>query len=141
MRYAISKADVDFKRRFESCEIAAGGFNHEAHIRLAYIYLAENGTEASVILMRESLKRFLAHNKVDPGKYHETLTKAWILAVYHFMNKADRCTSARDLINKHPEMLDTKIMMSHYSADVLFTDDAREAFIEPNLDPIPRYDN
>lgn len=141
MRYSISKADAEFKNKFEACEIAAGGFNHEAHLRLAYIYLAENDAESSVKLMRESLKRFLKHNNVEPTKYHETLTKAWILAVYHFMNKTDRCTSAKDLIDRHPEMLDTKIMMSHYSADVLFTDAAREAFVEPNLDPIPRYDN
>ncbi len=141
MRYSISKADAEFKNKFEACEIAAGGFNHEAHIRLAYIYLAENDSESSVDLMRTSLKRFLEHNNVEPTKYHETLTKAWILAVYHFMNKTGRCTSARELIDRHSEMLDTKIMMSHYSADVLFTDAARETFVEPNLDPIPRYDN
>lgn len=141
MRYLISKADAEFKHQFEACEIAAGGFNHEAHIRLAYIYLAENDTESSITLMRASLKRFLQHNNVDPMKYHETLTRAWILAVHHFMNKTGHCSSTGEFIARHPEMLDTNIMMSHYSADVLFTDAAREAFVEPNLDPIPEYEN
>ena len=65
------------------------------------------------------------HNGIDPTKYHETLTKAWILAVHHFMNKSESCNSAEELITKNPEMLDTKIMMTHYSAEVLFSEEAR----------------
>ena len=37
-------------------------------------------------------------------------------------------------------LLDSKIMMTHYSAEVLFSDEARARFVEPNLSPIPRYD-
>lgn len=29
-------------------------------------------------------------------------------------------------------------MMTHYSAGLLFSDEARAAFVEPDLDPIPR---
>ena len=36
-------------------------------------------------------------------------------------------------------MLDSKIMMTHYSAEVLFSDEARAKFVDPNLHPIPRY--
>jgi hypothetical protein len=42
-------------------------------------------------------------------------------------------------IEKNPRMLDSKIMMTHYSAEVLFSDEARAKFVEPNLDPIPEY--
>jgi len=42
-------------------------------------------------------------------------------------------------IEKNPRMLDSKIMISHYSAEVLFSDEARAKFVEPNLDPIPEY--
>jgi hypothetical protein len=37
-------------------------------------------------------------------------------------------------------LLDSRIMMMHYSTDVLFSQEARAWFLEPNLDPIPRYD-
>jgi hypothetical protein len=90
--------------------------------------------------MRDTLNRFLLHNGVDPLKYHTTITKAWILAVCHFMNKAGNSGSADELIDAHPEILDTKIMMTHYSAEVLFSDEARAAFVQPDLDPIPRYE-
>jgi hypothetical protein len=48
-------------------------------------------------------------------------------------------SSANQFIDKNPGMLDTKIMMSHYSAEVLFSDQARTLFVPPDLDPIPRH--
>jgi hypothetical protein len=30
-------------------------------------------------------------------------------------------------------------MLTHYSADLLFSDQARANFVEPNRDPIPRH--
>lgn len=138
MKHLMSEEDREFKKKFESCEFPASEFNHRAHLRLAYIYLVENDTETSVDLMRDSLHRYLQHNGVSPSKYHETMTKAWILAVRHFMNKTENSDSSDSLINQHPVMLDSKIMMTHYSAEVLYSDEARKKFIEPDLDPIPK---
>jgi hypothetical protein len=78
-------------------------------------------------------------NGVDPTRYHETLTRAWILAVRHFMNKTRGGKSADELIAKNPEMLDSRSMLTHYSSEVLFSDEARQAFVQPDLDPIPRH--
>lgn len=139
MNFKTTEADVNFKNQMENCAFPAPNFNHRAHLRLAYIYLSENNAESSTSLMRDTLNRFLIHNGVDPSKYHETLTKAWILAVHHFMNKTGDTSSAHEFIDRNPEMLDTGIMMTHYSGEVLFTDEARAAFVQPNLDPIPRY--
>lgn len=139
MKFKTTKDDIKFKNRMESCEFPARDFNHRAHLRLAYIYLSENNTDKSSELMRDTLNRFLIHNGVDPSKYHATLTKAWILAVHHFMNKSGDSSSTDEFINKNPEMFDTKIMMTHYSAEVLFSDEARAEFVQPDLDPIPRH--
>ncbi len=38
-----------------------------------------------------------------------------------------------------PEIPVSDIMLTHYSAEVLFSDEARAKFVEPNLDPIPEY--
>ena len=139
MRFETSKDDIEFRRQIESCELPASDFNHRAHLRLAYIYLTENDPDRSVELMRDTLDRFLIHNGADPSKYHETITKAWILAVHHFMNKTGNSKSADDLIDKNPSLLDKNIMMTHYSAEVLFSDNARAEFVQPDLDPIPRH--
>jgi hypothetical protein len=140
MKFKTTDDDIKFRNLMESCEFPVSDFNHRAHLRLAYIYLSENTTDKSTALMRDTLNRFLLHNGVDPSKYHATLTEAWVLALRHFMNKTGVSESANELINKHPEMLDARIMMTHYSAEVLFSEEARAAFVQPNLDPIPSYE-
>ena len=137
--HALSEADRTFRAAFEACAIAPSAFNHEAHVRLAYVYLAESDVETAVDRMRQALLKFLEHNGIPRSKFHETLTRAWVLAVRHFMNR-DATESASDFVARNPELLDTKIMLTHYSAQVLFSADARASFVEPDLDPIPRPD-
>ena len=142
MRHLLSEDDLILKRDIESLEFPVSAFDHRTHLRLAYVYLTENGPDIALKRMRTALNSLLLHIDIEPStKYHETLTAAWILAVYHFMNKAQFCDSSDDLISQYPIMLDSKIMMTHYSTEVLFSEKARRVFIEPNLDPIPRYAN
>ena len=135
--HEVSEEDRAFRSAFEACTIAPSQFNHEAHVRLAFIYLTEGDVDSAVQKMRDALLNFLQHNGVPLSKFHETLTRAWVLAVQHFMNRSTS-TSAADFIAKNQQLLDSKIMLTHYSASVLFSTDARASFVEPNLDPIPR---
>jgi hypothetical protein len=139
----LSKNDEEFKSQIENLEYPVSEFNHRAHLRLAYIYLVqEKNTEVAVNRMRESLKKLLIHAGVDPVvKFHETLTEAWILAVNHFINSTDSSSSSDDFIDQNPDMLDSDIMLSHYSADLLFSDQAKISYVEPDKEPIPKYKN
>ena len=132
----LSVSDRAFRDAFEACDVAPADFSHEAHVRIAYAYLAEVDVEPAVQRMRGALLKFLEHHAIPRSKFHETLTRAWVLAVRHFMNK-DSSSSADDFIARHPELLDSKIMLTHYSASVLFSADARASWVEPDLDPIP----
>lgn len=140
MRHQVTEGDKAFIAGVESCEFPVDDFDHRAHLRLAYVYLVRSeGVEAAVDLTRMALHGLLESAGIEPAtKYHETLTEAWILAVHHFMNNTEAAESADDFIDQHPEMLDPKLMYTHYSADVLFSDQARKGFVEPDLDPIPR---
>lgn len=140
MVHSLAPTDRSFRASVESCELAPSEFDHRAHIRLAYVYLAEHDTQHAYELMRETLHRFLDHHGVERSKYHDTLTRAWIMAVRHFMEKTPRADSADAFIDANPTMLDSRIMMTHYSADLLFSDEARDRFVEPDLEPIPQYD-
>jgi len=137
LQHTVSAADRVLRDAFESKVLAPAAFTHEAHVRLAYVYLAELDVEAAARRMRESLLGFLEHNGIPRSKFHETLTHAWILAVQHFMDKSS-CSSADEFVAKNPELLDSKIMLTHYSAAVLFSADARAALVQPDVDPIPR---
>lgn len=124
-------------REFEACRAAPAAFDHRAHLRLAYAYLAELGdVDAATAALRASLLRFLDHAGVGRSKYHETLTRAWMLAVRHFMGKSPSA-SADAFLDRHPVLLDSRVMGTHYSAERLRSHEARERFVEPDLDPIP----
>lgn len=140
MTHKLSNNDLAFREKFETLAIDPSKFDHRAHLRLAYTYLVNNDTDTAYQLMKHSLHAFLNHLGVDISKYHDTITRAWILAVRHFMENTPKCESADALIDANPMMLDSKIMLTHYSTDLLFSDKARAEFVEPDLDPIPRYD-
>ncbi len=139
MALLLSTKDQKFLALFESCKIPPAEFNHRAHLRLAYIYLTEYDIETAYHKMSEAIQSFLEYNGVDLSKYHVTMTRTWILAVRYFMEATSSAGSADSFIEQNPKMLDSKIMMTHYSAEVLFSDEARTRFVEPDLDPIPRH--
>jgi len=135
--HELSQSDRSFRASFEAHTVRPSQFDHEAHVRLAYIYLAEHDVESAVQRMREALLHFIEHNGIPPSKFHETITRAWVLAVRHFMDRS-ASSSSTDFLAKNQELLDSKIMLTHYSASVLFSSDARTSFVEPDLAPIPR---
>jgi len=141
MSHLLSSDDQQFCADFVACRIRPADFDPRAHIRLAYIYLAEHDTDTALALMRGALLAFIQHNEIPVAKYHETLTRAWILAVRHFMAITPAADSAASFIASNPTLLDSRIMLTHYSTEVLFSPEARARFVEPNLDLIPRYDD
>ena len=136
-RHTPSAEDRDFLRSFEAAQVAPADFNHAAHVRLAYVYLCDHPVDASVERMKNALLSFLRHNGISEGKYHETLTRAWVMAVDHFMTQSEGADSASVFMSRNPQLLDTRIMLSHYSAQVLFSDNARASFVPPDVQSIP----
>jgi hypothetical protein len=140
MPHTVSAADRIFRSDFEEGRVIPAQFDHRAHVRLAYVYLTEGGVDAASDTMRNALSAFLERHGIDPAKYHETLTRSWILAVRHFMERTPATSSADEFIAANPMLLDSKIMLTHYSASLLFSAEARAQFVEPDLDAIPRHD-
>jgi len=129
--------DDRFIKAFEQCQVDPETFDHAAHVRLAYAYLCDNTPEVACDRMKASLLRFLAHVGASPDKFHETITRAWILAVRHFMDQAGPTGSYSEFIDRAPDLLAPSIMLTHYSAETLFSDAARSSFIRPDKQPIP----
>jgi hypothetical protein len=139
LKHDLSTNDREFRAAFEAGAFAPANFSHRAHVQLAYVYLAESDVELALERMRAALVSFLSHHGIPATRYHETLTRAWLLGVNHFMHRSPVASSSDDFIARNPILLDSKIMLTHYSADLLFSDQARAGFVEPNLDPIPRH--
>ena len=137
VKHSTSSDDEHFRDAFANGEVTLAQFDHRAHVRLAYVLLVNGDVDAATARMRSALLGFMGHHGVDPGKYHETITRAWILAVRHFMDRTGHSASADEFISANPILLDSKIMLTHYSADLLFSPEARARFVEPDLQRIP----
>ncbi|WP_440222046.1 hypothetical protein ACQQ2N_13245 [Dokdonella sp. MW10] len=135
-QHAVSVSDLAFRSAFDAGRIAPSAFDHRAHVRLAYVHLVEHGVAGAPQAMRASLQVFLASHGIAPSKYHETLTRAWTLAVAHFMARHPGGTFESFSARSTP-LFDSRVMLTHYTPARLFSDAARAAWVEPDLDPIP----
>ena len=67
------------------------------------------------------------------------MTKAWVQAVRHFIEMAGDTESFEEFIVFDKRLLDTEIMLSHYSRERLFLSHARSCYLPPDLQAIPSY--
>ncbi len=133
----LSRNDELFVAAIENNNFHLAEFNHAAHVKLAYCYLAQAGLENSIKKMSQTLKSYLLANGVDGNKFHVTITHAWIRAVWYFMKKSEQTHSADEFIKTYPALLNKDILLSHYSHNLLFSDRARSQFVYPDISPIP----
>ena len=137
--HQASVADTRYRDDFEAFRIDPASFHHRQHIRLAYTYLAQLGPDAACARMKAAITNLLTHLGADPAaKYHETVTRAWVLAVHHFMHSDTTPAGSADaFIDANPRLLVQDIMLTHYSRENLFSDTARGTFVPPDRIPIP----
>ena len=124
--------DSEFLKQFEDCLLDPALFNHEAHLRLAWILINKVGVEMACERVFAGIKAF--DIKFDEGKkYHKTLTYAAVLILHHFMNKED-FSSFEEVVSAFPDLITNfkKILEQHYDLTDL-SDSSRFTFQEPIL--------
>lgn len=141
--HTASSDDGQFVQAFFDATLAPAAFDHRAHLRLGYVLLSRQSLDDATATMREGLKHFLAAHGLPAEKFHETLTTAWLTAVDVFMKHALQnddapCTSFNQWLKTSTDLLDPKIMLTHYGAKLLFSDEARAAFVAPDISPLHR---
>lgn len=127
--------DYEFLTQFESCELPAELFNHEAHIRLAWLLIRQFGVEKAIDKVSQQIEAYVEHLGAT-DKFHKTLTVSAVLIVNHFMDSSN-ASSFEDFISENPRLFDEfkQLVISHYSEDVFSSEKARLEFIEPDLLP------
>ena len=140
MNHEYSDDDQRYLDRFESFQINPAEFHHREHLRIAYVLIIKYGVEDALRRIRSDILGFLDHLGAGDGKYHETITYAWLLVVHHFMQISGRANNFEAFIQKNDMLLDPSILNSHYSKTLLASGEAKKHYIKPDLDPIPVYD-
>jgi hypothetical protein len=119
---------------FENCTTGKDGFPHADHLTVAVWYLMTYPPEQAIAKMRESLFRFIDHHGIDRQKYHETLTVFWIEMTALKLKSRPDIESIVDQCNYiRSELADKRIVNQFYSKELLFSEKAREGFVEPDL--------
>lgn len=127
--------DSEFESAFREGTLSPALFDHEAHLRLAWIHLRTYGLEQAISNICSQLKAFT----IKAGaahKYHHTLTIAAIKTVHHFMQKS-RSESFRDFVEEFSRLRThfRDLIFAHYSMDIFKMEQARQQWLEPDLLP------
>lgn len=125
--------DAEFLERFEAGRLDR--FGHREHVRMAFAYVRRDGADAAVEAARRGI-RAMAERAGAPGKYHETLTVAWVRAVAHFA-RAEPDASFEELLARRPQLLRGDLLAHHYSDAVLFSAAARAGWVDPDRVALP----
>ena len=117
--------------RFERCLLAKDEFHHSDHLAVAVAYLYASDFPSAMDRMRASLQRFAAHHGVG-GLYHETITQFWLQQA---QKRLDRSLCLCESVRKVQRDLGDKGLLSqYYSKQVLDSCEARERWVEPDLE-------
>lgn len=114
---------------------ARGGFGHREHLELAWTYLDRYALPDATDAMIAGI-RHLAREHGDEGKYHETLTRAWI----HFVAVHRQRWGAQSFdafLQRNPDLLDGKLIEHFYSRELILSAPARAAWRRPDRRPLP----
>jgi hypothetical protein len=124
--------DLDLVIAFERGTLTT--FPHRDHIRVAWILLEREGYDGGVIAMTGGIRRMaLAAGLLS--KYHETRTIAWMRLIDAARTEA--FTTSSDFVDHRPALLRSDRLDDHYTAGRLASAEARTAFVEPDLAPLP----
>jgi len=111
-------------------------FGHLDHLELAWNCLRESAYEEAEQRMRDNI-RAIAAQAGAPGKYHETITVGWMRLVAAAMDLSGRIVTFEELLRAHQWLLDKDALLDFYSRDRLMSDEARAAWVAPDLKPLP----
>lgn len=106
-------------RAFEAGELT--DFPHERHVQVAWALAQRYEPEEAFARLAEGIRRIAAHAGV-PGKYHETITRAWFELV--------RNAPALD-----EGLYDRTLLGRYYSPERLA--EGRDRWVDPDLQPLP----
>ena len=125
--------DTAFESAFREGTLSPDLFNHEAHLRLAWIHVRAYGLEQAEKNICTQLRAF-TERVGAAAKYNHTLTIAAVKTVHHFMQKS-RSYRFRDFMEEFPRLRThfRDLIFAHYNFDIFQMEQARQQWMEPDL--------
>lgn len=132
--------DDEFLTAFTDCSLPPEAWTHAAHIRAAFLICRQARWDEALDSMRAKIQAYNAATNtpeaIDRG-YHETITQAFVRLVYVANLRTGPHTTAEAFSAEHPELMQKRALLNYYSRERLMTWEAKRAFVEPDLQPLP----
>ncbi|MCA9249221.1 MAG: hypothetical protein KDA42_18995 [Planctomycetales bacterium] len=143
--------DEELLRSFEDQTLPYDAWTHRAHVKVAFLYLRQNGLTddgfwCSVNKMRTGIQRYNAAQQVPEGPtsgYNETTTVAFMQLVAATMaayGELFPTPHADAFCDTHPQLRCKEALRLFYSPARRSLPEAKTRFVEPDLAPLPRFE-
>jgi hypothetical protein len=124
--------DEELVAAFESTALPADQFTHAAHVRVAWWYVAHTTSFPDALLRFATALRRFADAKGATGKYHETVTVAWMLIIADRVS-AHPASDWTEFAAMHPDLFEkASVLGKYYRAETLASERARRGFVLPD---------
>jgi hypothetical protein len=127
----VNTLDDPLLRAFESATVDPTAFRHREHLHVAWCYLRALPLEDALARYVHHLRRLVAVLGV-PGKYHATMTWAYVVLLHDAMVRSPEA-DLDVLLAANPGLLDHRrgALYDHYDRAQLESDEARHRFVLP----------
>lgn len=132
--------DEEFLAALEKCDLPPQAFNHEAHVRAAYLYL-RGGDFADALARTRRAIRNLAERFAAPDKYHETITVTYVALIQQHIYERGDGGGWAGFLPENSDLLAPNLLRRFYPPGQLESELARKVFLLPRItqrsDPPP----
>src|SRR6516225_3893136 len=105
--------DDEFLRAFADGTIGNHEFHHRDHLRLAWLQVRRLGPAGAAEAVTQGIRHFAdAHGAV--GKYHDTMTRFWVLVVAHMSRSRPSIDGFDEFLASFPMLLDKDLPFRHW---------------------------
>ena len=112
-------------------DVDAANFRHADHVRMGFEILQHHDFPDAAAAFARSLK-MIAARAGAPGKYHETITLAFLALIAERQAKG-RHANFKDFAMTNADLLDGSALRRWYAPERLASDVARKTFILPEV--------
>ncbi len=127
--------DSVFEKQFKEGILDPSLFTHQAHLRLAWIYINKYAIDLACLEVSTQILAYVTKlGAVD--KFNKTLTIAAVKTVNHFARKS-KSNNFRDFITEFPRLSHNfkELIDAHYGFDIFNSEKAKTQYLPPDLLP------
>jgi hypothetical protein len=128
-------------REFIARTLPKSEWTHEAHLRVGLWHALRYADAAALELLRGRISAYNeatgVANTAQSG-YHETITRFYVHVIRVFVRSVNPVSPIDEMAHALIEQWgDKNLPLRHYSPHRLFSAEARRAWVEPDLAPLP----